>query len=291
MPPTPPTAEMGARHEEYLAFVNDGRKSKASGSQWNDPADGRSAHDEPFCTAWDGKSTLGKSISVTLEMLRKIREQALGEIPQVGLRWYKTESLRDVAEDWVAVPGDDWREILRAGRNWVRLVEWLLGEAASDPVLKKTLEDADTADVIRGLLLRAKTAAPLRAALADAQDALMAAGQRMAAQELELEALRGRQESPGEMAQWVPRLPWTVVHMRPADPGWWAGDVVGVAVRYQDDGMQVPAMVTNVRVQRSAGNRPHLFVDNVRLRHGDLYAPDGHLQARVCEDDPSIEVG
>jgi hypothetical protein len=44
-------------------------------------------------------------------------------------------------------------------------------------------------------------------------------------------------------------------------------------------------------VQPSAQNRPHLFVDRVRLRHGDLYDRDGKLVARVCEDNPSIEVG
>lgn len=286
MPPTPPAQQMGEKHEEYLAEVNAGRKSKASGSQWTDPADGRSAHDEPFAMAWDGKSTKGKSISVTLEMLAKIREQALGEIPQIGLRWYANESLRDVTEDWVAVPGDDWKEILAAGRNWVSLVEWLLAE----PDLAKLAEHTDIAAVIRGLVLRSRTADGLRKSLAEAHEALMTAGEAIAAQRLELDALRSDRERPKEMAQWVPRLPWTVVHVQPQASGWWAGDVVGVAVRYQADGTQVPSMATSVRVQRSGLNRPHLFVDNVRVRNADVYNAQGKLALRVCEDDASIEV-
>jgi hypothetical protein len=50
-------------------------------------------------------------------------------------------------------------------------------------------------------------------------------------------------------------------------------------------------MITSVRVQRSADNRPHLFVDNLRVRYADLYNSEGKLAGRFCEDDPSIEVG
>jgi hypothetical protein len=279
---------MGEKHEEYLAGVNAGRKSKASGSQWTDPADGRNAHDEPYALAWDGKSTLGKSIAVTLDMIRKIREQALGEIPQIGLRWYANQSLRDVLEDWVAVPGDDWKDILASARSWRSLVEWLL-EDPPDPSLR-TADDEDVAVFLRSAVARLGMTAALRRSLAEAHQSLIEAGEALAAQRLELDALRSDRERPREMAQWVPRLPWTVVHVQPQASGWWAGDVVGVAVRYHDDGTQVPSMVTSVRVQRSAVNRPHLFVDNLRVRNADVYNAQGKLALRVCEDDASIEV-
>lgn len=288
MPPTPPTARMGELHEIYLAEVNAGRKSRASGSQWTDPADGRNAHDEPYALAWDGKSTLGKSISLTLDMLRKIREQALGEIPELGLRWYGTGDLKKVLEDWVALPGDDLKEILSSARTWRTLADWLLEGTEGEGL--RSSDDEDLAAFLRSAVAAKGMTEKLRASLKEAHDALMEAGESLAAQRKELDGLRERQERPKEMAQWVPRLPWTVVHMQPKDSGWWAGDVVGVAVRYQADGTQVPSMVTSVRVQRSAVNRPHLFVDNVRVRNADLYNTQGKFALRVCEDDASVEV-
>lgn len=289
MPPAPPTQQMGEKHEEYLAGVNAGRKSKASGSQWSDPADGRNGHDEPYALAWDGKSTLGKSIAVTLETLRKIREQALGEIPEIGLRWYANQSLRDVLEDWVAVPGDDWKNILSSARSWRALSEWLLEHAPGS--LSPAADDEDVAVFLRSAVARLAPADSLRASLAEAHGALVSAGETIAAQRRELEAMRSLQQVPDQQSRPVPRLPWTVVHLKPLEPGWWAEEAVGVSVYHQPDGMQAPSLVRSVRVQRSMTGRPHLFADNMRLRNADLYDREGRLQARVCEDDPSIEVG
>ena len=121
MPPKPPAQQMGELHEVYLADVNGGRKSRASGSQWDDQGDGRNGHDGPFAFCWDGKSTRGQQIAVTLAMIAKIREQAQGERPQIGLRWYGNDLLDKIAEDWVAVQAEDWRELLEAGRQWAEL--------------------------------------------------------------------------------------------------------------------------------------------------------------------------
>jgi hypothetical protein len=280
MPPKPPTQQMGEKHEEYLAKINAGRKTVASGSKWTDPGDGRNAHDLPYTFAWDGKSTHGKSLSVTLDMIAKIREQALGELPQIGLRWYATEDLREVHEDWVAVPGDAWEEILASARAWVTL-ETALGNI---PV-----ED------LQGLILKAGMVDGLRKSLADARDALLDAGEKIGAYELELHALRdivknaGQQPQPQAeqppQAQWVPRLPWTVVHMIRKE-----GFTDHAAIHYREDGTQELLSVQSVRVERSVRDRPKMFLNDVIVRDGDLYV-NGALQVRTCADDPRIETG
>lgn len=104
--------KMGQAHELFLVKMLGGRKTKASGSQWTDQMDGR--HDrmrDRFAFAWDGKSTLGKSIGVSRAMWEKAREQALGERPMLALRWYDNERL-DVGEDLVVLTLNDFAEML-----------------------------------------------------------------------------------------------------------------------------------------------------------------------------------
>ena len=45
-------------------------------------------------------------------MLAKAREQAGGNRPMIGLRWYRNERL-EVAADWVAVRAQDMAEVLQ----------------------------------------------------------------------------------------------------------------------------------------------------------------------------------
>lgn len=109
---------MARLHEEYLAELFGGRKSRGSGSQWQDPADGRNNRltEVEFAFAWDGKSTAGLGVTIDLKMIAKIREQAGGERPALGLRWYGTEDLQRVTEDWVAVQAADFAEMLAGAR-------------------------------------------------------------------------------------------------------------------------------------------------------------------------------
>lgn len=293
MPPAPPTAEMGRLHEEYLAALNAGRRSKASGSQWTDPGDGRNSHDTPFALAWDGKSTKGKGITVTLDMIAKIREQALGEIPQIGLRWYANDSLRDVTEDWAAVPGSDWQEILAAAREWQALCEWI----AADPDRAKMAGETDAATVARVLTRYAAAAEGLRRELAEAHKTLLAAGERIAAQTLELETLRGQADSQSQVIatqaiQHVPMLPWALVRMLPKTAGIGsAGDDSATVTSYGAHGGLSTSRAKEVRVEHSADGHPKIFVDNVQVRDADLYDADGKHLVRACRTDPSIEVG
>ena len=115
---------MARLHEEYLAELFGGRKSRGSGSQWQDPADGRNNRmaEPEFAFAWDGKSTTGKSVTIDRAMLAKIREQAGGERPALGFRWYGTEDLQRIDEDWVAIPAADFAELLAAARSAVHFV-------------------------------------------------------------------------------------------------------------------------------------------------------------------------
>lgn len=99
--------DMGDAHEEYLHDMLGGRRTKGSGNQWQNPADGRhSRYEQEFALAWDGKSTFAKSLSITLDMLAKIREQASPEQPMIGVRFYDaaqgTKRLAPL-EDWALV--------------------------------------------------------------------------------------------------------------------------------------------------------------------------------------------
>lgn len=109
---------MGDNHEEFLAGLLGGSQTRGSGNQWQNPMDGRTSRKHlGFAFAWDGKSTLGKSIGVTLSMWRKAREQAGGERPMLGLRFYKSEAL-DVSFDLVVLNAHDFEEVLAAANKW-----------------------------------------------------------------------------------------------------------------------------------------------------------------------------
>jgi len=284
MPANPSTAEMGRRHVERAAEALGCVPSSGSGNRWQNPADGRSPHDKPYPLALEGKSTRGKSISVTLEMIAKLREQSLGENPVLPMCWYGTDDLTEVLEDWAAVPLDFLAEVLVSARKFVEL-ETELGDV--------------TPEHIKALVLRAGLVDGLRKNLAEAHEALTAAGEAIALRNLdvrdaeaEVARLRDREAYPKELAQWVPKLPWTVIRIFPEDQrGKSADNPAGAAVHYEPDGTQRLSKVRQVRVQRSAVNRPQVFADNVRIRNADVFGSDGRLLARSCEDDESIEEG
>lgn len=114
----PTTRDMSDQHEDFLAQMLGGRKSRGSGNQFNDQMDGRNSAGTPYRLAWDGKSTLGQSIGVTLDMWAKAAEQAGGEIPMLALRWYTNERLTAVGADLVALSIHDFVDILNAARRW-----------------------------------------------------------------------------------------------------------------------------------------------------------------------------
>jgi hypothetical protein len=102
--------KMGDAHERFLAKLFGGRQTRGSGNQWKDPADGRNDHHESYAFAWDGKSTLSSSISISRMMWAKIVEQAHGERPMLAVRFYDNSAL-DVGYDLAIVRADDLAEM------------------------------------------------------------------------------------------------------------------------------------------------------------------------------------
>jgi hypothetical protein len=139
--------QMSDAHEADIAEWTDGRQPKASGSQWHDPLDVKNDTRTAYPLGNDGKATLGKSLSITREMWRKLREECFGHIPTWWGRFYQDESLRTVHLDLVALEVDDFRRILQAARNWERLQRaqeelkerW---ESVADFSIKGLMEDA-----------------------------------------------------------------------------------------------------------------------------------------------------
>lgn len=296
MPPAPPSQQMGEKHEIYLAQINAGTKTTSSGNQWDDQGDGRNHHDDPFAFCWDGKSTKSKSLTVTLAMIEKIREQAQGERPQIGLRWYSSDVL-DVAEDWVAVPGADWEEVLSAARRAAQLeaeLETYKAQVASITMLQEEALAAQAVAQEALDLTRAQLAAQARPA---GQASFGGAtggpgggggGQGGGGAGSSTGSGAGGGGGGGRMTpEYVPMLPWTIIYQEHAP-----GRVYLTGEYYDRSGYRCQIIVDTVVVERShgAGNRPRLIVNGVRVPHGSLYV-DGHLTTRAAETNPDIEVG
>jgi hypothetical protein len=110
------TKRLADRHEEDIHEWLGGRKTRASGSQWADQADGRHNHlNDNFAFAWDCKCAMPgtKSISITRDMLEKLEHQVQAERPMLPIRFYADER-GGVEYDYIAVRADDLREMLEA---------------------------------------------------------------------------------------------------------------------------------------------------------------------------------
>lgn len=303
MPPTPSNQKAGELHEVFLAGLFGGSKTRGSGSQWFDQGDVRNDHDDPFAFCVDGKSTRGKQVAVTLDMIAKIREQAQGERPALGLRWYANDNLDKVTEDGVYLQAEDFRELLDAGRQWAELQRRpaiILRAPDGMPEeeidrFRAIFEDA----VSRGGLSALIPAAPeeegdapdLITRLREEIDELRAEGRGMAGnlEAAVAESARLREEIDGYRAgkvipPYVPRLPWTVVvqaHLPGAKP---------FGLRYDADGAVSQFKIGEIRVERHMGNRPRLLVNNALVPDGDLYV-DGVLRVRAWRDNRDGEAG
>ena len=292
MPSKLPTQQMGDLHEAALAEAFGGRKTKASGSQWHDQGDVRNNHDIPFAFCLDGKSTLGKSITVTLDMIAKVRDQAQGERPGFGLRWYGTEDLKTILEDFVLLQLADVEELLPAARAWVELEAALAGEITPQRVSELLMNAAGHRGTIEQLQRELHDARTELDGVAIAESAVAGELGTLRAKLTQAEADRDQYKAQSENGtlqdkpvtpSFVPRLPWTIVHIVRQGS-------VRNGIYYDHDGYQHSFSVGEIRVERTGGNRPKLMVNNIRVRDGDLYI-DGELQARACSSDPSIEKG
>ena len=110
---------MGDLHEAHAADVLNQRQTRGSGNQWRDQMD--SKHDRTECVfafANDGKSTLGKGITITRAMWAKAVEQAGGERPMLTLRWYRDASLAKADIDLAACDLLDFAEMREDAEKW-----------------------------------------------------------------------------------------------------------------------------------------------------------------------------
>lgn len=115
----PTTRDMSDRHEDFLAELYGGRKTKGSGNQFNGQMDGRNRrYEQAHALAWDGKATQGKSIGISREMWTKAVEQSHGEIPLVALRWYGSGYGLRPELDLVALDAHDFAAILADARAY-----------------------------------------------------------------------------------------------------------------------------------------------------------------------------
>jgi hypothetical protein len=103
---------MSDRHESFIQKLFGGRISPGSGNQFNNQADVRHAVRSQYYTfAADGKSTLGKSIGVSLEMWDKLVEQSHSLNPLLPLRFYHDWRLTK-ATDLVVLEAKTFADIL-----------------------------------------------------------------------------------------------------------------------------------------------------------------------------------
>lgn len=118
MSPKPLTKRLADQHEEEVTEWLGGRKTKSSGNQVNDPADGRHAPYDELGFAWDCKCAMPdtKSISITREMLSKIEHEAHLLKPAIPIRFYATER-GAVQHDWIAVRLQDLIELLEQAKG------------------------------------------------------------------------------------------------------------------------------------------------------------------------------
>jgi hypothetical protein len=281
MPPTPPNQRAGELHEVFLADLFGGAKTRGSGSQWFDQGDVRNNHDIPFAFCADGKSTRGKQVAVTLEMIAKIREQAQGERPALGLRWYANDNLDKVTEDLVAIGAEDFRELLDAARQWAELQRHPAiivkpDDGMSPEELERFREEFEEAVRQGGLSARVPPAPEGEDSSPDLEPAM--------AEIARLREELARYRAGKVIPPYVPRLPWTIA-FQVRLPG-----ARSFGMRYDADGAVTQFEISEVRVERHMGNRPRLVVNNLLVHDGDLYV-DGVLEARAWRDNRDGEAG
>src|SRR4051794_3164394 len=107
-----PRLKLSRLHESDVAELLGGHRSKSSGNQWHDAADGKHGHYDDFAFAWDCKCVLPttQSIRITRAELAKITTQAAGRRPLVPVRFYASER-GQIAYDMALVRIHDLAEL------------------------------------------------------------------------------------------------------------------------------------------------------------------------------------
>ena len=135
---------MARHHEDYLARVLKGQRSRGSGNQQSGQMDGRQdAHRTPDALAWDAKATRQGSIGVSRAMWEKAIEQSHYEKPVIPLRFYADDRLSDRPEDGtidlIVLSLPDFLEMRERQRPSVELSRTFL-EAVTDALESENIK-------------------------------------------------------------------------------------------------------------------------------------------------------
>jgi hypothetical protein len=141
---------MGDLHEAWFARLFSGVRSPGSGNQLINQGDGRrSTHRFGLGWVWDCKSTLHRSLSVSLDMWDKLTEQAGTDHPLLPIRFYLNNRLTECVDLVVMAPDDliETLELLEeAERRLDKIRDGLthcLPRYQNHPMVVKVLEWAD----------------------------------------------------------------------------------------------------------------------------------------------------
>jgi hypothetical protein len=143
------SSKMSQKHEGFVAEELGGRKTKASGSQFNDQTDGRGdRYSEHISLAWDCKATHAKSMGISREMLHKLVQQAGGDVPILPIRFYEDTRLRNY-EDWVIIRFAtlvEMKEMAEYGYRVKEIVKMVLDGRVND--VHRDLSYSDDLDLL-----------------------------------------------------------------------------------------------------------------------------------------------
>lgn len=115
----PTTRDLSDKHEDWLAELLGGRKTRGSGSTFADQMDGKNdRHETAHALAWDGKATRGKSVGVSREMWEKAVDQSHGLTTVLALRWYSPGNALRPELDLIAMEANDFAELLADARAY-----------------------------------------------------------------------------------------------------------------------------------------------------------------------------
>lgn len=115
------TRAMSDMHESDLVDLLGGERTRNSGAVWSDQGDGhQTGSEEHYRLSWDGKATLARSITLTLDMWDKACEQSRNLIPALPLRFYANDRLTKVAADLMVVDLDTFAELLHDANQYRR---------------------------------------------------------------------------------------------------------------------------------------------------------------------------
>lgn len=132
----PTTRQMSDVHEEEIQALFGGMVMPGSGNQMANQMDVRQHHlrTGEWSFAFDGKSTLGKSVGVSVEMWEKAVEQAEHEKPALPLRFFEDYRMKG-GYHLVVLDANDLAGLIETARKVgeVRALlesNWMEGEIA-----------------------------------------------------------------------------------------------------------------------------------------------------------------